>query len=57
LDDNFIDDGDLEDSCNNGLYGMAGGGFMGDELYDGFNQDMHDEGSASNLRSDRKDME
>lgn len=43
LDDNFIDDGELEDSCyNNGLYGMGmGTGGFGDE-FDGYH-DMEDD--------------
>lgn len=43
LDDNFIDDGDLEDSCyNNGLYGMGmGSNGFGDE-FDGYH-DMEDD--------------
>lgn len=48
LDDNFIDDGDLEDSCyNNGLYGMGmnANGF-GDE-FDGYHDMEDDEAQSS----------
>ena len=45
LDDNFIDDGDHEDSCyNNGLYGMgmgAGGLDEFDGLHDMEDDDVH----------------
>lgn len=50
LDDDFIDDGDLEDSCNNnGLYGMGlGGGGFGDE-FDGYHGMDDDELQSSHM--------
>lgn len=48
LDDNFIDDGDLEDSCyNNGLYGM-GMGAGGLDEFDGLHDMEDDEVNSSN---------
>ena len=45
MDDNFIDDGDLEDSCYNNGYGMGiGNGSFGDDfdgLHDLEDDDMH----------------
>ena len=51
LDDNFIDDGELDDSCyNNGLNGMGlgGGGFMDD--FEGLNE-MDDEDANSSVHN------
>lgn len=43
LDDNFIDDGELEDSCyNNGLYGMGMGASGFADEFDGYH-DMEDD--------------
>ena len=48
LDDGFIDDGDLEDSCyNNGMMGMGNNGF-GDE-FDGYHDNDDDIVSSSGL--------